>query len=1271
MDQSATSSRMGAFARAWQPLPVRKGAQPLPVSDRSIFDRDFRLDTAQTVRSSVRVMASRLIETKVTSLPPPYWKEDLVEADLNGKTQVHYRPLSKGESTDAMIPRSVASELYEAIYNLQSRVGDIDDWMASRLQWTKEHLYKVLSAEQIDTAALAIHAADSAAEDKAKGLPSSASGGGVIIASMTGFGKGRVLATTCRAALLSGRNVVFMTLQENLFSDFWRDIRGIESEDLFGRPLLVNEGSTIVDVEDPDTPILVEPYSRKQVLQSINDKKLPDGCRMVMITHSQVNRPGTPRSDFLEAVAAGAHFALDEAHKGAGESNTRENIDRVRAKAASTTESSATFAADIANLTAYTNVMPWLKDIPKLSSLPRPTQIALSQISVREATSAGGIVRHELDMDGINTEIIKPSAEIIAFNEQISDSVAPVLSAMAVMARDVDALLKMKNMENADYCKTLPPSMRKAAKETWFTAPFGSRLSAIQNQILTALNVKLCAQVALDSLKNGEKPIAVIEATMESIMNQLRAGEIIGEDDQVLDPDPPTLKVALFRLADGLSSALHKYTPEGESERVEERIDISQEHDYLSEQLKRIKHLIGGIKDIPLYPIDEIREIVERHKTPDGRNYVVGEVSGRSLQIRDGKYVKNQINRNQVVARFNNGGVDMATFTKAASTGLSVHDKFKKSGRSHMIWVSLIGDVKEKRQMEGRCNRRGQRTKPRFSVLHTGLPYNTFVLTNGDRKEAKLDANLTGAETSGVTTGMPDPIDQIGEDVAREFLFLNRNIANQMGINLNVTVSVSEKELYFVNKLFRRLPLVSVSKANNIIKAFFAAYEDRLKYSINPNLVQSLKGNWKPVKSFILQPGDGSDHPLRGPDTTATIISKMVLKKPMRSTEVGKIVREARQRIRKDYNPQPYLQLLEKRRQKILENALDGEAHKSVHAALMAPRSNYVQVIQKRLNITAWFIEKALPGCGVILPDDMGVMQPHIILDIEHPEVSRVNVFRDYHITVLMPGASEPFVVSLDAIMRYSGARFMDENEARNSLLNQCNQAPEGEVPVFRTILDGNVTAAILDAHYLELGEAGTWIDQNSRINLSVLVPKSIEKHLTTVPVRIPLPEVGLELIRKNARLIIAESLSPKNDNISIVASKKAGFVEVSLPQKKKNLPLFASAAYQRLVIEPGNTKEYRERHPNKIISEDGFSSDDVREIKIEHLPELLHSLYQEGKLTFYADSSLRNEVIRLCNEHKARRVRRPTNQKELEMVDSDLDREKSFTNPATPFPSI
>src|SRR5690606_31511837 len=63
----------------------------------------------------------------------------------------------------------------------------------------------------------------------------------------------------------------------------------------------------------------------------------------------------------------------------------------------------------------------------------------------------------------------------------------------------------------------------KGSREVWYAANFGSRLSPLIRQFVTALSVDLCVDRAVEALLKGEKPVIVIESTMESLMRELAA----------------------------------------------------------------------------------------------------------------------------------------------------------------------------------------------------------------------------------------------------------------------------------------------------------------------------------------------------------------------------------------------------------------------------------------------------------------------------------------------------------------------------------------------------------------------------------------------------------------------------------------------------------------------------------------------------------------------------------------------------------------------------
>ena len=121
-------------------------------------------------------------------------------------TQVRYAPMSRINPTGAVVPATMAAATRSALEALDGRVGDVDAWVCGRQGWVLDDLGACLTSEQVDGVALALDAADRRE--------------GIIVADQTGFGKGRLLAAVARAAVRSGRPVIFLTEKENLFSDF-------------------------------------------------------------------------------------------------------------------------------------------------------------------------------------------------------------------------------------------------------------------------------------------------------------------------------------------------------------------------------------------------------------------------------------------------------------------------------------------------------------------------------------------------------------------------------------------------------------------------------------------------------------------------------------------------------------------------------------------------------------------------------------------------------------------------------------------------------------------------------------------------------------------------------------------------------------------------------------------------------------------------------------------------------------------------------------------
>lgn len=136
-----------------------------------------------------------------------------------------YFPVAKTRSMKVETPDSMAAEMAmahaELTAYLQANFGDmsVEEYVRRKLAYpTMQALENALFAEQIDGVALAIYNIEAKKQ-------------GIVIGDQTGIGKGRQAAAIIRYALLRGKTPIFFTEKPNLFSDIYRDLIGIGSED--------------------------------------------------------------------------------------------------------------------------------------------------------------------------------------------------------------------------------------------------------------------------------------------------------------------------------------------------------------------------------------------------------------------------------------------------------------------------------------------------------------------------------------------------------------------------------------------------------------------------------------------------------------------------------------------------------------------------------------------------------------------------------------------------------------------------------------------------------------------------------------------------------------------------------------------------------------------------------------------------------------------------------------------------------------------------------
>jgi hypothetical protein len=152
----------------------------------------------------------------------------LTEAETQ-KLQVPYTNFSGNQSVNTLVATNHLTPIQNAFENLRQRVGNIDEYVRTKLNYTPEQFKKSFSAEQVEALALGI---DNIERNR-----------GFIIGDQTGIGKGRVVAGMIRYAILNKKIPVFVTQMPDLYGDIMRDLNDINMGDV--RPLMTNNNANV------------------------------------------------------------------------------------------------------------------------------------------------------------------------------------------------------------------------------------------------------------------------------------------------------------------------------------------------------------------------------------------------------------------------------------------------------------------------------------------------------------------------------------------------------------------------------------------------------------------------------------------------------------------------------------------------------------------------------------------------------------------------------------------------------------------------------------------------------------------------------------------------------------------------------------------------------------------------------------------------------------------------------------------------------------------
>lgn len=789
-----------------------------------------------------------------------------------------YQSQSKSKSLETHVPDSMADETHAVLKRVEKEVGgDIDNFVRDRLGYpTKETMFNALSAEQVDAVALAIY--------NIEGLEQS-----LIVGDMTGIGKGRIAAALIRYGVLQGKRPVFLTIQPNLFSDIYRDLKAIGSGQLV--PFIFNAAEAKSDIKDEDGNVVYSALSKAEQQAIFDSGELPAKYDYAVATYSQFNSPErrTEKPLFLKDIARGSIMVLDEAHTASGTGNTGRFMQDVTAEAGGVLFLSATYAKEPANMPLYarkTCISEASISKDGLVSAFSKGGVALQEVVASLIVREGQMIRRERTYEGIEVSYTTLTEKAYE-HKTISDNITAIMRDIINFQQDyVKPVISDMDASSASGGEQVVERSGTASAGI-DNKPYYSKIFQVIHQMLFSIKAEEVAHRAIEHLKEGRKPVIAFSSTMASFVDELV------KETGGIEEDGTRIPVDFsYVLQKGLDGVLRYSVVQEEGFSEPETLSLSElsvqgrnEYERIS---TKIKHYTSGIS---ISPIDIVLETIRK------AGFKAIEVTGRSLTVdisadRKTGLVKprKRISTFDAFRLFNDNEIDVLLINQSGSTGASAHAVPTKKVPADevrqrvMLILQAELDINQEIQKRGRINRTGQILKPRYEYISSAIPAEQRLMMMLQEKLKSLDANTSSNQKqSSAMLNVADFLNKIGNEVVKEYLLDFPDVNKLLNEPLK---SDREDFAHFVTGRVAVLPSAMQQDFYNEVTERYLDTVDYLKqvdeYDLEMETL-NLQAQTKHRQVIVMGKGGYSAF---GGDTFLETCSANVLRKPMTPAEI-------------------------------------------------------------------------------------------------------------------------------------------------------------------------------------------------------------------------------------------------------------------------------------------------------------------------------------------------------------------------------------------------
>jgi len=806
--------------------------------------------------------------------------------------QVQYVPRSRGPQLDTLIPRNMADAAQDALDRLETEVGDIDEYVAGRLNFgSVGEMHDSLAAEQVDGIALSFRAMEQ--------------GQAALIGDQTGVGKGRQLAATLKYAKDTGRTPVFVTRDPALYADMARDLDDIGESGF--RPFMTNNNETVPLGDGRE--LKTRPETHANELNEMREAGgLSDAYDGVFTTYSQlqtVKGKETPRRDFLRQIAPNAILVFDESHEAggspAGERSANEPPNRAEFarqlvdSAQGVVFASATAAKRPDVLDLYgrkTDMGAALGTVGALQSALETGGIPLQQAATTMLVEDGAYTRREKSYEGVEFQIQTVSAD-----RESTDGMADIMRSIMLFDREKQKSIGELDEDLKAQAKSLSEdnSVGSSGAES---INFTALMHNVVSQSLVARKADDLADEAIESMQRGEKPVIAVSNTMGSFIEEYAKAEGLDPGDEIDVSFNDVLSKYLWRSRDVIEKG---YDGEGERRQLTDA-ELGPEG---VEAFERAQELIDSTElNFPVSPIDRIKQRVE------AAGYSFGEITGRKDRLeydadgnatyqRRGSGETSKAAKVDTVGKFNSGKTDVLLLNRSGATGISLHasEKFENQDQRHLIVGQPEANVNEFMQTLGRVNRTGQVVKPKISLFMGDTPDEKRPAAVLEKKLASLNANTTAAREGGFdTSSIPDFFNEFGDSVVTNLLAEYPDINERLDFPIAASADSDYVPENAIGKVTGRLPLLSVAEQEEFYTLLEGEYNEFVEQqkSLGNNILeaQTVDLDARTLASAeVIPPKEGIDSAFAG-GVVAEVVDVKAQKQPKTQLEVVNELRE-------------------------------------------------------------------------------------------------------------------------------------------------------------------------------------------------------------------------------------------------------------------------------------------------------------------------------------------------------------------------------------------